>query len=211
MAYSTIIFDLDDTLYPPTSHIWDLISDRIHTYMIEQVGINPKNVSEVRNHYYKTYGTTLRGLFIHHDVDPRAYLDFVHDFPIVDQLQPDQKLTTMLNALPYEKVIFTNSDFKHANRILNILGIRDQFEKIVGIMDVFPYCKPMKEAFEIAFKKLGMKPGECIFVDDSIRNLDQGNASGLFTVLPNAEQTNQAKPHATIRNLTDLPQVLPCK
>ncbi len=209
MAYSTIIFDLDDTLYPPTAHVWDLISDRIHTYMIEQVGISPKEVSEVRNHYYKTYGTTLRGLVIHHDIEPRAYLDFVHDFPMVDQLKPDQNLTDMLNALPYEKVIFTNSDLKHTNRILNILGIRNQFEKIVGIMDVFPYCKPMKEAFDIAFDKFGKKPQECIFVDDSIQNLDQGNAIGLFTILPNAEHTIHSKPHATIRNLTDLPLVLP--
>ena len=209
MTYSTILFDLDDTIYPPSSHVWDMISDRIHTYMIDKIGIPQEQVSAMRNKYYQTYGTTLRGLVIHHQIDPEEYLNFVHDVPVLDHLIPDPKLKEMLQSLPYQKYIFTNSDNKHANRVLNHLGIQDQFAGIIGIMDFFPSCKPMKEAFEIALKIIGQHPEECIFIDDSIKNLNQANQLGIFTILPNAKTIKTDSPHATIINLTDLPRVIP--
>lgn len=209
MAYSTIIFDLDDTIYPPSSHVWDMISDRIHTYMIEKIGISHEQVSGIRNQYYQTYGTTLRGLVIHYHIDPQEYLNFVHDIPVLDRLVPDPKIKEMLQSLPHQKYIFTNSDTNHANRILNHLDIQDQFVGIIGIMDIFPSCKPMKEAFDIALKKIGHLPEECIFIDDSIKNLNQAKQLGIYTILPNTNTIKIDSPHATIINLTDLPQVIP--
>ncbi|MCD4752754.1 MAG: pyrimidine 5'-nucleotidase [Anaerolineaceae bacterium] len=209
MAYSTIIFDLDDTIYPPSCHVWDMISDRIHTYMIDKIGIPHEQVSGIRSQYYQTYGTTLRGLVMHHHIDPHEYLNFVHDIPVLDQLIPDPKVKEMLQSLPHQKYIFTNSDKNHANRILNHLDIQDQFADIVGIMDIFPSCKPMKEAFDIALKKIGQLPEECIFIDDSIKNLNQAKQLGIYTILPNANTIKIDSPHATIINLTDIPQVIP--
>ena len=209
MTYSTIVFDLDDTIYPPSSHVWDMISDRIHTYMIDKIRIPQEQVSGIRNEYYQTYGTTLRGLVIHHQIDPHEYLNFVHDIPVLDQLVPDPKLKEMLQILPHRKYIFTNSDKKHANRVLNHLNIQDQFAGIVGIMDIFPSCKPMKEAFEIALKIINHLPEDCIFIDDSINNLNQAKQLGFYTILPNSKITKIDLPHATIVNLSDLPQVLP--
>jgi len=160
MAYSTIIFDLDDTLYPPSSHVWDLISDRIHTYMIDRIGLNPAEVVDIRQQYYQTYGTTLRGLIIHHHIEPKEYLDFVHDIPIAEKLLPNLPLQKMLKSLPQHKMIFTNSDQSHAQRVLEFLGIADHFEKIISIMDIYPYCKPMKEAFDIALQMMAVNASD---------------------------------------------------
>ena len=37
MCFETLFFDLDDTLYPPTSGLWDAIGERIETFMREYV------------------------------------------------------------------------------------------------------------------------------------------------------------------------------
>ena len=76
-------------------------------------------------------------------------------------------------------------------------------------MDVFPYCKPMKEAFDIALEMLEVNAAECVFIDDSLKNLNQAKSQGFFTVLPNAAAINLDGPHATIIDITDLPKVLP--
>ena len=38
MKISTIIFDLDDTLYPASNGVWTLLRDRITQFMVENLG-----------------------------------------------------------------------------------------------------------------------------------------------------------------------------
>jgi pyrimidine 5'-nucleotidase len=209
MPYTTIVFDLDETLYKPGIGIWNKLSDRIHEYMEEVAHIPKELVVETRLKYFRTYGTTMRGLIAHHGVDPTHYLDYVHDFPIDDEIVFDPKLKAVIAALPYERHIFTNATREHAQRILNLLGILDFFEPIVDIMDVYPHCKPMPKAFEIALAKFNKMAEECIFIDDSISNLDTAKEMGFFTILPNADETKAAQPHAWLKNIVELPKILP--
>lgn len=64
-------------------------------------------------------------------------------------------------------------------------------------------CKPDKEIFEFACKKLGIKPAETLFLDDSVKNVEAARALGFHAqvVDPGSEfediiqrfiQTNQA-------------------
>ena len=69
MRYSTIFFDLDDTLYDSRSGLWDAIRHRMSEYMQERLGMPWAEIDELRKKYYQTYGTTLRGLQRHHQVD----------------------------------------------------------------------------------------------------------------------------------------------
>lgn len=207
--YTTLIFDLDDTLYPPTSGVWDMISVRIHQYMIEKVGIPSTDVVRIRKQFYMTYGTTMRGLVLHHHIDPAEYLAFVHDIPITDRIIQEPRLRETIQRLPYQKFIFTNSDRPHAMRILKHLQIDDLFIDIVDVMDVFPDCKPMPQAFQTALNKINRKASECIFIDDSLKNLDEARAQGFYTILPNTESTEQKIPHATVKTMFDLMKVLP--
>lgn len=209
MPYTTIIFDLDETLYKPGIGIWNKLSDRIHQYMEEVVHIPKEIVVETRIRYYGQYGTTMRGLITHHGIDPHDYLNYVHDFTIDGEIGFDQAIHDMVASLPYERHIFTNATREHAQRILKILGIAEYFDPIIDIMDVYPHCKPLPEAFEIALQRLGKQAKECIFIDDSIKNLNTANEMGFFTILPNAEETKDAKPHALLNQLVELPQILP--
>ena len=83
MHYTTLLIDLDETVYPSSSGVWDAISVRMEQYMHERLNLplrgNPRACAK---HLYQTYGTTLRGLQITRHVDERDFLDFVHDVPL---------------------------------------------------------------------------------------------------------------------------------
>lgn len=183
MNISTIIFDLDDTLYPSSNGVWTLLRDRISQFMVEKLGYTKSYALIMQLEYFNKYGTTLRGLQLEHHIDPLEYLNFVHDIPIQKIIKPNLLLNRFLSSIPQKKAIFTNADHWHANRVLDALDIRMFFDEIVDILDIQPFCKPMPEAFEIAFRKLGVdKPSSCLFVDDSLRNISVAKSLGLQTV-----------------------------
>jgi pyrimidine 5'-nucleotidase len=208
MRFTTLLFDLDDTLYPASSGLWEAIRKRMECYLRDRIGIPSEKIPELRAHLYRTYGTTLRGLQATRDVDTLDYLAYVHDVPLEQYISPDPAVREMLLGLPQRKVIFTNADSTHARRVLAVLRLEDCFDQIVDILDITPYCKPQMEAFQVALAKIGEQdPRRCLFIDDAPRNLTAARAIGLFTVL-----VGSAGPCGDaddcIPRLVDLPGVL---
>ncbi len=161
-----------------------VIRERIGSYMRERLNIPADRIDALRNHYYVTYGTTLQGLLLHYDIDPSDYLDYVHDIPLTDYIQPDWSLREMLISIPQKSWIFTNSDYNHTRRVLAALRIEDCFEGIVDVWAISPYCKPQKEAYQLALKLTQISDtSQCIFLDDSPRNLVPAKQIGFFTIL----------------------------
>ena len=185
MRFTTLFFDLDDTLYPNSNGLWQAIKNRINLYMIERLGISEKDAPALREQYFKMYGTTLRGLQTRHDVDTDDFLAFVHDLPLQDFLTPNPLQRDVIASLPQRKLIFTNADVHHARRVLAALQLNDLFDSIVDIHAVAPYCKPMPESFAIA-QELADEPNprKCVMIDDLPRTtraaLDAGMASILY-------------------------------
>ena len=143
MQIKTILFDLDETLYSPDAGIWQAIKVRIEDYMINHLGIPHDEVDDLRQKYYVTYGTSLRGLEKDYNVKASEYLGYVHNIPIEEFLQPDPRLREILQEIPIRKVIFTNANLPHANRVLNALGIADQFSMIIDIIEIHPILKTL--------------------------------------------------------------------
>src|SRR5262245_20491382 len=117
--FKAILFDLDNTLYTEESGIFNLIDKRMNEWLISRLHISPEEVNQFRNHYFMKYGTTLRGLMLHHDVNPHDFLHYVHDVPVHEFLTADEELRKMLGLITSRKIIFTNSDERHATRILS--------------------------------------------------------------------------------------------
>ena len=84
MTITTIFFDLDDTLYPSNSGLWQQIKDRIGLYMLEKLHIPAGQVQTLRRQYFEQYGTTLRGLQANYPFEMLDYLAYVHDVPLAD-------------------------------------------------------------------------------------------------------------------------------
>jgi len=209
MPFTTIFFDLDDTLYPASSGIWKMIKDRMNLYMHQHLSIAWDEIPPLREKLFHEYGTTLRGLQVNYKIDTNEYLSFVHDIPVHEYLKPDISLQQMLEELPYHKLIFTNADANHAHRVLDALGLQNCFERIVDINAVNPYCKPMQPALKIALDLSGeTEPQNCILVDDQPKTTHAGREFGFFTILYGQDGAHKHTANATLAHLTDLPELL---
>ena len=184
MRFSTLFFDLDDTLYPASAGLWQAIKDRMNLYMRDRMGISEHDVPVLREQYFKMYGTTLRGLQERHKVDKEDFMAFVHDLPLMDYLTPNPLQREIIASLPGRKLIFTNADVSHARRVLTTLQLDDLFEIIVDVNAVAPYCKPMPESFAIA-QELANEPDprKCVMIDDLPRTTRAALNAGMASIL----------------------------
>src|SRR5512138_2957376 len=98
VRFTTMFFDLDDTLYPPSSGLWPTLKMRINRYMVERLGIPEQDVPALRERYFRGYGTTLRGLQANHRVDMADYLAYVHDVRLTDYIHPDPVQQAVLRS-----------------------------------------------------------------------------------------------------------------
>ncbi len=208
MPIKTMILDLDETIYPSSTGLWDLIGDRIFLFIQQRLGLAPDVIRSLQYQYFRTYGTTLRGLQINHGIDAHEYLDYVHDIPVEKILKPDPQLCEVLSSYPQRKVIFTNANKDHTRRVLEQVGVATLFSGIVDILDISPYCKPQPEAFQIALELFGgLNPAECVFIDDSMRNIQTAANMGMSVVYIN-ENRQPSLLYPSIRYLKELPKVL---
>jgi putative hydrolase of the HAD superfamily len=89
----------------------------------------------------------------------------------------------MLAHLPLRRAIYTNATAEHAQRVLDVLGVRDCFERIISIEDVGMQNKIHREAYERALALLNVDGPRCVMVEDSVRNLRAAKALGMATIL----------------------------
>lgn len=184
MRFTTIFFDLDDTLYPPATNLWQAIKQRMNDFMRERMNIPADEIAALREKYYLQYGTTMRGLQKHHQINADDFLAYVHDLPLSKYLTPNPLQRSVIASLPTRNLIFTNADILHAERVLATLDLRDLFSTIVDVNAVAPYCKPMPESFAIAMKIAGeTDPAHCVMIDDLARTTRAAHEAGMFSIL----------------------------
>lgn len=204
MPFTTVFFDLDDTLYPASLGLWEAIRARMHQYLHQLLGLPDEELIALRQHYYEIYGTTLRGLQINHLVDTEDFLAYVHDLPLRDYLQPDPTLRSLLLSLPAKRWVFTNSDIHHAQRVLDVLQVSECFDGIIDIHAIEFFSKPNPEAYQYALHCAGENdPQKCVYLDDSPRNLLPAYQMGFYTILVGDENPNFAA-HLSIPSIHHL-------
>jgi pyrimidine 5'-nucleotidase len=205
MRFSTFFFDLDETLYPHNSGVWEAIAGRITRYMIERLEFCPEQVVSMREKYFREYGTTLRGLQANHNVDMDDYLAFVHDVPISRYLHANPELRAAIQGMSVRKYIFTNADANHALRVLEAVGLQGLFDGIIDVHAIAPFCKPMPEAFDLALKAAGSPdPHACVLLDDQRRITRAARRLGIYSVLV-GEDTPGDDADGALLHLTGLP------
>ena len=208
MRFTTIFFDLDDTLYPSETGLWHAIKERMNSYMRERMNFPEDQIATVREKYFLQYGTTMRGLQANHKIDTEDFLAYVHDLPLKDYLTPDPTLRSVIASLPTRNLIFPNADIAHAKRVLNVLELSDLFDTIVDVNTVTPYCKPMPESFAIAMKLAGESdPSKCVMIDDIHRTTRAASEAGMFSILDH-ETLNDGAADAQLTDWNELMNIL---
>jgi putative hydrolase of the HAD superfamily len=176
------VFDLDNTLYPTGATIYDKIGARMTTYVGRVAGLEPGPALELQERYYHQYGATLSGLMKHHGVDPRDFLDFVHDVDL-DCVEPDPELAALVAGLPGARIVFTNGARDYAERLTARLGLSGMFDDLFDIEAAGFAPKPERAAFERLIERHALQPESTLMFEDSQRNLATAHALGFRTVL----------------------------
>ena len=175
-----ILFDCDGVLYQDLEAVFGQVSRKMTEYISNKLNVDLKKAKELQTNYFHKYNTSLNGLMIHHEIDPKEFLDFVHDIDL-SFLEKDTALRHELENINLRKFVFTNGSHDHVKHITTTLGIDDQFEGIFDIVDAEYHPKPEAKAFDLMIEKFKIDPKETLYIEDIAKNLSIGKERGTIT------------------------------
>jgi len=180
-SYDLAVIDLDNTLYAADNGVFARMDTRMTAFMCRELDMEYGESDALRVRYWKEYGTTLRGLVLHHGIEPEHFLHEVHDIAAHELLQENKALDIALQRLSMRKVIHTNGTVEHAERILTALGVKQHFEAIYDIRynDYLP--KPCAITLKRLIDAEGMAVERTLVVDDMAENLAIAQSLGART------------------------------
>jgi len=189
----TWLFDLDNTLYPAESGFMGQVEQRMTDFVMQVTGLAREPAYALQKQYLAEHGLTLRGLMLNHGVDPADFHALFHDLSL-EALAHDADLLAALDRLPGRRLIFTNADAVHAERVLSHLGLHHLFDDVFHI-DSFGFRpKPDPAAFVQMIEDHGLAPSATAFFEDSERNLAPAAELGMTTVLVGAHAPASSAP-----------------
>ncbi|MBE5876517.1 MAG: HAD family phosphatase [Lachnospiraceae bacterium] len=103
---------------------------------------------------------------------------FVQEFRMQPEENPSMEgLISRLKETGYRIYLFSNtaSRFHRFSKNIPSLSYMDGF----WLSCEHGYLKPEKEAYESFFAKFGLKPTECLFIDDTPANIEAGIKLGM--------------------------------
>jgi putative hydrolase of the HAD superfamily len=175
------IFDLDNCLYPASAGLFDLIDQRMGAYIQRLLDCDAVEARRVQKAHFHEHGTTLAGLMKEHGVDPNEFLDDVHAIPL-DRVCRDDQLAAALGRLPGRKFVFTNGDAPYARRVLEAIGVHEQFDELHDIHASSYRPKPDPHGYELLCERFGITASAALLVDDIAANLAPAKKLGMTTV-----------------------------
>jgi putative hydrolase of the HAD superfamily len=173
----TWIFDLDNT----DSNLFAAIESRMTEFIAHRLDVHPGEAYTLQHFYFRTYGSTLRGLMECDHVDPDEFLNYVHDVDLTP-LHPNPRLRPGLERLPGRRYVFTNGSKDHATRVLKQVGLDGVWTDIWDIHTIGFVPKPQPNAYAKIVAVGGFAPAKAAMFEDTARNLVPAHALGMTTV-----------------------------
>jgi putative hydrolase of the HAD superfamily len=186
----TWVFDLDNTLYPHHVNLWQQVDERIRDYIAGFLTIPREQAFRVQKDYYKRYGTSLRGLMIEHGMKPDDFLDYVHQIDH-SPLQANPALGRAIARLAGRKLILTNGTRRHAQAVLERLGLAHHFDEVFDIVAAELEPKPSPQTYARFLELHAVDPARTAMFEDLARNLAVPHALGMTTVLVVPQSTRE--------------------
>jgi putative hydrolase of the HAD superfamily len=177
----TWIFDLDNTLYPGTCKLYKEIEQRMGAFIMAELKLDHDGAHALRRRFLERHGTTLKGLMIEHGMAPERFLDYVHEIDL-SSVEEDRALGSAIASLRGRKLIFTNGTKRHAERVLNRLGLGKHFGVIHDIVACDYTPKPEPIAYEGFVRRYDVAPRRAAMIEDMARNLPPAAALGMTTI-----------------------------
>ena len=174
-------FDLDNTLYCANSGIFDQIHIKMGEFISSNLNVSLKKAKILQKKYFVENGTTLYGLMLNHNINPKEFLNYVHDidFSIV---KPDNELNDLIKKIPEKKIIFTNANISYVKKILKNLNLENIFDDIYDIERMNYLPKPNLKTYKKLISTYQVDANKAILFDDIPQNLLPAAKLGLKTV-----------------------------
>ncbi len=177
-----ILFDFDGVLT-----VDKYGSDSVLRYFDENTDV-PFEV--LKKEYYKINKGLLYGQYTHKDIWEEycnrvgTYIDFQILIDSFINTPLDNGMLSIVKQLKEEYLVgmITDNKVDRIETILDYNGLNDLFD----IVTVSAQCKCGKDErriFDITIQALNVEAGECIFIDNSEKNLIVPNEMGMHTVL----------------------------
>ncbi|CAN4274794.1 MAG: hypothetical protein RL667_582 [Pseudomonadota bacterium] len=178
------VFDLDDTLHNASAHIFPVMNQAMTNYIMDTLAMDEATAHDLRRHYWRVYGATLKGLMRHHQTDPQHFLNVTHQFDdLAERVIAVKRLRHLIKSLAGRKVVFTNAPRDYALRVLNLLGIADCFELVFSVESTKFHAKPSVRGFQLLLASLRVKASDCVLLEDNAAALMTAKRLGMKTVL----------------------------
>ena len=209
MNLTTIIFDVDDTLYDVgTGFTAHRNGEAVQQFMVDQLGFaDLASAKTVRDEYFERYHATAKALVVaekegrfppmdnapetrFHARDLSEYWAKNLNFSLLGGSK--SSLREDLESCPLHLVAFSNGPRKYVKRVLEELDLFSLFgeSRLFAVDDVLPSCKPEVEAFSKVLESVGAKPEQCVMVEDSMKNIRVAKQLGMKTILITGKKTS---------------------
>jgi beta-phosphoglucomutase len=186
MKQKGVIFDLDGVIVDTAKFhylAWKKIADDIGYHFTEKDNEELKGVSRVKSldilidKAGKSINSDQKKDLL--DKKNNIYLELVSR---IDQKEILPGIKEILEYLSQEKIPFSlGSASKNAPFILEKLQLKNKFNAIVDGNSVSK-AKPDPEVFLIAAKKMGLKPEDCLVIEDAQAGIEAAKNAGMKTI-----------------------------
>lgn len=180
-----IIFDLDGVICSTDRFhylAWKQLADKIGVPFDETVNERLRGVSRMASleiileRATRTYSPAEKEEMAQEKNE--VYRSYLAEMTPADCSKEVRDTLNTLRARGYKLAIGSSS--KNTPLILGQLGLADYFDAVSDGNNI-THSKPHPEVFLIAAERLGLKPEECLVVEDAVSGIDAGLAGGFST------------------------------
>ena len=207
MKFKGAIFDLDGVIcFTDELHYqaWKLLADRLEIYFDKEINNRLRGVSRMESLDIILERATVP----YSQEEKNAFAaekneNYVKSLSSMTEKDVDETVVNSLKALrSFGVKLSVGSSSKNAKTILGRLGITDLFDAVSDGTNITK-SKPDPEVFLKAAEFLGLKPEECLVVEDAKAGIDAAKAGG-FTAVGIGEAAEYEKTDYPIQSLKDL-------
>lgn len=180
----TWIFDLDDTLYAPSTGFSKHMVEVQRQSLARLLNCDISDVQTLlKNLVMKHGGAPFTGLHKENLIDMDSFIKegFKLNYSL---LTPCETSKNILKNIRGRKVVFTNSPINHVHKVLIHRGFQHAFlpENIFDVTRLDFQTKPKKEPYDFVLNTLVESARNCIMIEDNLENLKAAKELGMTTV-----------------------------
>lgn len=186
-SVSSIVWDLDNTLYPESELLHQAFDDAIaRAAILSGAAVSMDDAVRLSKQSYIDHAYGGRIFIEQYGVDPRDLHFNIH--PLVNEtiISGYDVLPGLFDALNMPHALVTHGSREWALRVLKHIGLHDRFpDHTVHALEDFDFEKKhmSRRPFEQALKAISHQASLSMMVEDQARNLVLPRDMGMVTVL----------------------------